>query len=171
MSDATNPQGRESYVSNSIFARSKRWMYQNGRPNWLARLINRGYAIAGVMGVAPDLIVTLEVPGRTSGKVIKFPLVITEVNGERYLVSMLGKDANWVKNLHVNQGNAELVAGKREAVHLEEIPVEERAPILKSYLKRAPGARPHIPVDMNAPLEAFEKVADEYPIFCVVVRF
>lgn len=55
----------------------------------------------------------------------------------------------------------------REEVHLEEIPAEQRAPILKAYLQCAPGARPHIPVNKDAPLAEFAKVAAAYPVFRV----
>jgi hypothetical protein len=53
-------------------------------------------------------------------------------------------------------------------VRLEEIPAERRAPILKAYLQRAPGARPHVPVDKSAPLVDFERIAPSYPVFRVV---
>jgi hypothetical protein len=52
-------------------------------------------------------------------------------------------------------------------VRLEEVPVAERAPVLKAYLQCAPGARPHIDVDKDAPLEEFEKIAPEVPVFRV----
>jgi hypothetical protein len=57
---------------------------------------------------------------------------------------------------------------RREQVRLEEVPVDQRAPILKAYLKRAPGARPHLPVNKDAPLAEFEAVAAAYPVFRVV---
>ena len=55
--------------------------------------------------------------------------------------------------------------GRREAVRLEAVDAEERAPILRRYLELAPGARPHIPVDTKAPLEEFERIAAQYPVF------
>jgi len=36
---------------------------------------------------------------------------------------------------------------------------------VKRYLALAPGARPHIPVDRNAPVEEFEEVAARIPVF------
>jgi hypothetical protein len=36
---------------------------------------------------------------------------------------------------------------------------------LRRYLKLAPGARPHIPVDRRAPLAEFEAIAADYPVF------
>jgi hypothetical protein len=50
----------------------------------------------------------------------------------------------------------------------QKFPVEERGPVLKAYLQRAPGARPHIPVDHNAPLEEFEPVAAQIPVFRIL---
>jgi hypothetical protein len=47
------------------------------------------------------------------------------------------------------------------------IPVEQRPPIIKSYLQRAPGAVPHVPVNKNAPLAEFETIAAQYPVFVV----
>ena len=35
-------------------------------------------------------------------------------------------------------------------------------------LRRAPGARPHIPADKDAPVEAFEAVASSFPVFRIV---
>jgi hypothetical protein len=39
---------------------------------------------------------------------------------------------------------------------------------LKAYLQRAPGARPHIAIDQDAPLREFEKIAARVPVFRVV---
>ena len=79
-------------------------------------------------------------------------MVIADYDGERYLVSMLGSRANWVRNLEADGGRAELHHGKREAVTLVEIEPALRAPVIRRYLTLAPGARPDIPVDRTAPL-------------------
>jgi len=78
---------------------------------------------------------------------------------------MLGERAGWVRNVRAAQGRAVLRHGRREAVRLVEVGVAERPPILKRYLALAPGARPHIPVDRHAPVEAFEEVAARIPVF------
>jgi hypothetical protein len=90
------------------------------------------------------------------------------LNGERFLVSMLGKDAQWVRNVEAGGGRAVLRHGRVETVRLEELEVEKRAPVLKAYLERASGARPHIPIDKDAPLAEFEKIAASFPVFRVV---
>ena len=145
----------------------KRWLYRGGRPNLFARLQNRGWAWVHALGVAPNLLVTLEVTGRRSGRTISFPLAMVVLDGERYLVSMLGANAQWVKNVHAAGGRARLRHGRTEQVRLEELAVDKRAPVLKAYLQRAPGARPHIPVDKDAPLAEFQAVAGESPVFRV----
>ena len=143
----------------------KRWMYRGGRPNGLTKLVNKGWAMLHSLGIAPNFMVTLEVVGRQSGKTIGFPLAMVVMNGERYLVSMLGQEANWVKNIRAAGGQASLRHGIREQVVLVEVDASLRAPILKAYLKIAPGARPHIPVDKDAPVAEFEKIAARYPVF------
>jgi hypothetical protein len=120
------------------------------------------------LGIAPNYLVTLEVPGRRSGRTVSLPLVMAVVEGERYLVSMLGPEADWVRNAKAAGGNVTLRHGRSEKVHLEELPTDQRAPVLKAYLKRAPGARPHVPVDKDAPLSDFQVVAARFPVFRVV---
>jgi deazaflavin-dependent oxidoreductase (nitroreductase family) len=142
-----------------------RWLYRGGRPNFFARLQNRASAIAFAAGIWPKRVAALEVRGRRSGRVISFPVVIADYENERYLVSMLGEEANWVRNVRAAGGDAVLRHGRREAVCLEEVPAEARSMILRRYLERAPGARPHIPIDRHAPPEEFERIAPGIPVF------
>ncbi len=148
----------------------KRWLYRGQRPNRLAKILNLAWAALGSSGVASNYLVTLEVTGRKSGRVISLPVVIALVDGQRYLVSMLGEDVAWVRNTRAAGGKVVLRHGRREEVRLEEVPAGQRAPILKAYLQRAPGARPHIPVDKDAPLPEFEKVAAAFPVFRVLAN-
>ena len=148
----------------------KQWLYRGGRPNRLASLLNRGWAFIHGLGIAPNYLVTLEVTGRRSGRTISLPLVMTVIDGERYLVSMLGMEAGWVRNVQASEGKAVLRHGRREEVRLEEVAVDRRAAILKAYLQRAPGARGHVSIDKAAPLSEFERVAAQYPVFKVVAE-
>jgi hypothetical protein len=107
----------------------RRWLYRGGRPNRVARAADRLTAALAARGRGPDYLVTLEVPGRRSGRTLGLPLVMAEVGGERYLVSMPGE--GW---------------------------------------GRAPNAQTHVPVDKDAPLEEFERVAPRFPVFRVVPR-
>lgn len=154
----------------NIFRNAKRWLYRGNRPNPIARFLNAGWRFIASSGIAPNYLVTLEVTGRKSGRVFAFPVVVALVDGQRYLVSMLGKDAQWVKNVRAADGKAVIRSGRRQPVRLEEVPVAQRPPILKNYLQRAPGGRPHIPVDKAAPLSEFEKIAADFPAFRIVLE-
>lgn len=90
---------------------------------------------------------------------------MTVLNGERYLISMLGEEVNWVRNIRAAGGKARLRHGTSEQVLLVEVEVGQRAPILKAYLQIAPGARPHLPIDKDAPISEFENIASLYPVF------
>ncbi|HZR42096.1 MAG TPA: nitroreductase/quinone reductase family protein [Ktedonobacteraceae bacterium] len=147
-----------------------RWLYRGQRPNRIARTLNRAWAAVFSWGVAPNYLVTLDVTGRKSGRTISLPLVVAKVSGQRYLVSMLGENVQWVHNVRAAGGRAVLRSGGREEVHLEEVPARERALILKAYLQRAPGARPHMPMNKDAPLAEFEKIAITFPVFRVVSK-
>ena len=148
----------------------RKWLYRGGRPNRVARLADRFTAALSARGVGPDYLVTLEVPGRRSGRTVSLPIVVADVRGERYLVSMLGEGVNWVRNARAAGGDATLRHGRREEVRLEEVAPERRAPVLKAYLGRAPNARVHIPVDKDAPLTDFERVAGRFPVFRIAPR-
>ena len=144
---------------------SRRWMYGGKRPNRVAALLNRGTAAVAAAGIGRKRIVKLAVRGRRTGRRLSFPVVIADYEGQRYLVAMLGKEANWVRNVRAAGGKAVLRHGRPESVVLEEIDASMRAPILRRYLEVAPGARAHLPIDQRAPLEQLEQIAEQYPIF------
>jgi hypothetical protein len=143
----------------------RRWLYRQRHANRVARFLNATQARLAAAGVGPGWLIRVEVTGRHSGKTVSFPAVIADYDDGRYLVSMLGEDTNWVCNVRASGGHAALRHGDREPVLLREVDAERRAPILRCYLQRAPGARAHIPVDYRAPVEAFEPIAAQYPVF------
>ena len=81
-------------------------MYRGQRPNWLARILNWVSGVVHSAGIAPDYLVSLEVAGRRSGRVVALPLVMVVVNGQRYLASMLGENVHWVRNVRAAGGRA-----------------------------------------------------------------
>lgn len=153
------------YLRSDAHRHGNRLFYRDGRPNALGRTVGRVYAAAIGAGIGPDWAVVLETVGRRSGRVSAVPMVVGEHRGHRYLVSMLGERSPWVHNVRAAGGRAVIRHGRRREVHLVEVAASERPPVLKAYLARAVGARPHIPVDPEAPVGAFEAIADRYPTF------
>lgn len=150
-------------------ASMKRWMYRNNRPNQIAKFVNWLTALWFSSGVLSSRRwVTMEVRGRRTGRIVEAPVVVVDHEGGHYLVSMLGEEVNWVRNVRAAGGRAVLRHRRRRAVRLTEVAPEERAPILRRYLDLAPGARPHFPVPRRAPLPEFERIADRYPVFRVL---
>jgi deazaflavin-dependent oxidoreductase (nitroreductase family) len=141
-----------------------RWFYRNWRPTRLGRWINRTATWTLGLGLS-SLVATLEVRGRVSGAVRVTPVVIAHVDGERYLVSILGSGSDWVKNVEAAHGAAVLRQGKRRPVRLVSVPPSERAPILREYVRVAPGGRRHFPVKVGAPLSELEAIAEHYPVY------
>lgn len=109
--------------------------------------------------------VTLCVRGRSSGRRISFPVMMVSHDGGWYVVSMLGAGANWVRNVRADGGRAVVRRGRPFDVRLKELPAGLRAPVLKQYVQAAPGARPHVPVPPDAPLDRFEQIAAVFPVF------
>ncbi len=150
--------------------RLRQQLYRGRRAGRAARWLNRAQAQLAAAGIGPRWLVMVEVTGRRSGRTIAFPAVIADYQGDRYLVSMLGENTSWVRNVRAAGGRVVLRYRRREPVTLGEVAVDQRAPILRCYLQRAYGARAHIPVDHRAPVEAFEAVAADYPVFRVQPR-
>src|SRR5712692_8749106 len=96
-----------------------RWLYRGQRPNCIARSLNRALAAIASSGATSNYLVTLEVTGRKSGRTISLPVVLAVVDGQRYLVSMLGDNVQWVQNVRAAGGRAVLQSGGREEVQLE----------------------------------------------------
>ncbi|WP_196812192.1 nitroreductase/quinone reductase family protein [Nocardia sp. CNY236] len=149
--------------------RIKRWIYRGGKPDRVARLLNRywagQYSAGGRLARSRD--VELEVVGRSSGRPIRFPIVLADIDGDWYAVSMLGANANWVRNLRAAHGHALIRHGGQWKVRLTEVDPAAAAPILKRYLDVAPGARPHFPIDTYASVDRFEAIAVDHPAFRV----
>jgi len=145
-----------------------RWLYRGQQPHWIAKFLNKIEAAIASSGLTSNLMETLEVTGRKSGRTLSLPVVIAIVSKQQYLVSMLGENVQWVQNVRAAGGKAVLRSGRRVEIILEEVAADQRPPILKAYLKRAPGARAHIPVNKDAPLAEFEKIAAAYPTFRII---
>src|SRR6476660_712326 len=142
-----------------------RLVYRDWRPTRLGRWANRFAGWWSGLGLPPRFQAALEVPGRTSGRRRSNPVVIATVEGKRYLVSMLGPGSDWVKNVEAAHGDAVIRQGRRRPVHLVAVPPEQRAPILREYVRIASSGRQHFPLRVGAPLSDFEAIAAQYPVY------
>ncbi len=76
----------------------------------------------------------LEARGRQSGMPRRTPVNLLEFEGRQYLVSPRG-ETQWVRNVRADHGRLALILGRRREERIaEEIPDEEKAPILRAYL-------------------------------------
>jgi deazaflavin-dependent oxidoreductase (nitroreductase family) len=106
----------------------------------------------------------LAVPGRTSGRRYTTPVIVTELDGERFLVSPYG-ERGWVKNARA-AGAVELSRGGRsEQLPVVEVAAPEAAPVLREYVRRVPITRKFFDVTPESPLEAFAAEAPRHPVF------
>jgi hypothetical protein len=93
------------------------------------------------LGLPSKFQAALEVRGRSSGRRRSLPVVIATARGSRYLVSMLGPGSDWVKNVEAAHGEAIIRQGRRHSVHLARVPLEQRAPIIREYVRIASSGR------------------------------
>jgi deazaflavin-dependent oxidoreductase (nitroreductase family) len=142
-----------------------RFFYRDWRPTRFGRWVNRLWGEVAGLGLTPWIMGALEVRGRVSGRVRSVPVVIAKVEGQRYLVSMLGPGSDWVKNVEAAYGDAVIRQGRRRRVHLVAVPPAERAPVLREYVRVASSGRQHFPLPVGAPLGAFAEIAERYPVY------
>ena len=142
-----------------------RFFYRDWRPTRIGRWANRFAKWWTGLGFASKESAILEVRGRMSGQPRSTPVVVATVEGRRYLVSMLGPESDWVKNVEAAHGDAVLDQRGRHAIHLVSVPLAERAPVLSEYVRVATSGRHHFPIAVGAPLSEFQALADRYPVY------
>ena len=140
---------------------------------WYLRLDGIGVALTS-LGLAPRGAVTLEVRGRTSGKPRRLPILTVPFAGADHLVALAG-ESQWVRNVRAARGRARLRRGRRRDVVLCEVPVAERAAVLRAYLdaarerggerSAAQQASSYLGVDLDATPDQLAAIAAYYPVF------
>lgn len=126
------------------------------------------------LGITPRTL-TLEVPGRRSGKALRLSLSPARLEDREYLVSLAG-ERGWVKNVRAANYEACLLHGKRVPILLREVPVEQRAPILLAWVSkraftRSPRRAARLYFGLEAPtLADMERLAQKYPVFLIERR-
>jgi deazaflavin-dependent oxidoreductase (nitroreductase family) len=109
----------------------------------------------------------LSVPGRVTGELRTTPVSPLDFDHRRWLVGGW-ENADWVKNLRAS-GWGLLTKGQRvERIRVVEVPMEQRAPVLRAFVQERSGGRFAFDLSLDAPLEAFAAAAERYPVFEIV---
>lgn len=140
------------------------------RPDWFTKnVLNRGLMLLSRLGLSVAGSRTLAVRGRKSGEWRTVPVNPLEFEGQRYLVAPRG-ETDWVRNIRV-AGHGELRRGsKTEPIGVEEVPDEEKEPILRAYLKKWGWETGQFfeGVKHDAPAEDVRRIAPNHPVFRIV---
>ncbi len=161
--------GPQDYATRTDYRPPARWYQRANRLGvWIV-----------VAGLAPRDVVVLEVPGRSSGRTRRVPVVVTSHDGADHLVALAG-ESQWVRNVRAAGGAAVLRRRGRRPVRLVEVPVGQRAPVLRAYLEAARSrsgdegaasqARSYFGVDPDADLSELAAIEARYPVFRVEDR-
>ena len=144
---------------------------ETGRlPSWL-KGFNRVVIALQRLGFVVGTMHVLAVSGRRSGVYRATPVSLLTVDGHRYIVAGLD-DADWVRNARV-AGRGMLRRGRTEEhVSLVELPVEDRASILREFPQRIPQGVPFFTrlYGVGADPEQFAGLAETCPVFRVERR-
>jgi len=140
------------------------------KPSAIDRFINRVFSFLVKFGLGLPHNFLLEVRGRKSGRVYSTPVNVLGRNGKRYLVAPRGY-TQWVRNV-IASGFVVLLKGvHRERVHLEMIADNAKPEILKAYLDRYKlTVQRYFPIPAGSPLEAFQPLISQYPVFEVIAK-
>jgi deazaflavin-dependent oxidoreductase (nitroreductase family) len=132
-------------------------------PRWL-RFANRVNIALLSRGIGPTTQRILTVAGRSSGLPRRTPIAIATLGGTRYIVAGY-ESADWVKNVRA-AGHGTLTRGSAyEEVGLVELAVDERAPILREFLRTIRGGRSFVTASANASDAELRDAAERHPVF------
>jgi D-alanyl-D-alanine carboxypeptidase len=147
-----------------------RLFYRDCRPTWFGHWVSQFFCWWARLGLPPRSWFALDVRDRVSGRMrADAVVVVTTVAGERYIVSMFGTISDWVHNIEAANGEAAVSHGGTQRVRLVAVPREERAPILREYVRVASSGRKHFPLPVGAPLADFAAIASQYPVYRIEV--
>jgi hypothetical protein len=139
-------------------------------PSWL-KGFNRVIMALQRLGLVVGTMHVLSVPGRQSGVLQSTPVSLLTVDNHRYIVAGLDH-ADWVLNARA-AGRGMLRRGRTEEhVSLIELPVQDRARILREFPRRIPQGVPFFTrlYGVTADPEAFAGLAETCPVFRVERR-
>jgi len=135
------------------------------KPSGFVKTMNGFFGRLASWGLIPGGTALLQVKGRRSGQTRSTAVTWVEHEGRRYLVAPRG-NTEWVRNVKAAAGEAVLKRRESERVRLEEVPVEQRAPIIQAYLKKtARVTKREFGIEPDAAIEEFQRIAPDHPVF------
>ena len=107
------------------------------KPGWFTQhIFNRAVSLLTRAGISVWGSRVLEVTGRTSGEPRRVPVNLLSLDDRQYLVSARGT-GQWVRNVRAADGRLDLLLGRtRRQWVATELTDEEKAPVLRAYLRR-----------------------------------
>jgi hypothetical protein len=152
----------------ATFAGESRNSEASPLPGWLP-WVNRLVMVLQRLGLKTGTIHVLSLPGRISGRLRATPVSLLSVAGQRYIVAGLD-DADWVRNARAAGWGILRYGRSEERVTLNELPVGERAAILREFPRLVPHGVQYFQrmYGVTADPDAFAGLADRCPVFRVV---
>ena len=133
-------------------------------PAWL-KPANKVVMFLNKRGVIFATMCILTTTGRKSGQPVSNPVSTLTIGGHRYICSV--GDTDWVQNARQNPGATLRRGSKSWDVQLLEVPVEERAPILREFPSQVPGGVPFFKktLGISGTSESFVAAGDRCRVF------
>jgi deazaflavin-dependent oxidoreductase (nitroreductase family) len=140
-------------------------MSSNIKLPWWLKPANRVIMALNRIGLAIGTQHILSIPGRKTGKPRSTPVSLLTVDGQRYIVT--AGETGWVKNARAAGWGTISRGRKRERVALVELPVAERAAILREFPRQVPHGVQFFELVLGLPNdpEAFAAAAPRCPVF------
>lgn len=139
------------------------------KPDWFNnQVFNPAVALMTRAGMSVWGSRILRVRGRKSGEWHSHPVNLLTYEGKQYLVAPRGL-TQWVRNIRVAGGGELLLGNKVQPFKAGEIPDEEKAPIVRAYLKRFSFevGKFFRGVKADSPEEDLRRIAPDHPVFRV----
>jgi hypothetical protein len=139
------------------------------KPDWFNnQVFNPAVALMTRAGISVWGSRILRVRGRKSGEWHCHPVNLLTYEGQQYLVAPRGL-TQWVRNIRVAGGGELLLGNKVQPFKAGEIPDEEKAPIVRAYLKRFSFevGKFFRGVKADSPEEDLRRIAPDHPVFRV----
>ena len=137
------------------------------KPDWFNKnVFNPTVALMTRVGISVWASRILRVRGRRSGEWRSNPVNLLTFEGKQYLVSPRGH-TQWVRNIRVTGGGELVLGSKVQAFTAVEIPDDEKAPIVRAYLKRFSFEVGMFfkGVTADSPEEDLSRIAPDHPVF------